>query len=36
MDNAGADLTMFADFLELVLAFEVFRFGTAISTPPFP
>jgi len=36
MDNAGADFAIFADFLELDFAFDVFRFGTAMFTPPFP
>jgi len=35
MDNAGAVFAIFADFLELDLAFDVLRFGTAILTPPF-
>jgi hypothetical protein len=34
-DNAGADFTIFADFLELVFALDVFLFGTAMLTPPF-
>ena len=36
MESPGMLFFMFAAFLLLLLALEVFLFGTAISTPPHP
>jgi hypothetical protein len=33
-DRAGADIFMFGALLESLFAFDVFRFGTAMLSPP--